>query len=125
MTFLYQKVEPRGSANFRPGSNPQHEDEVMSQADSNNTIPIKHAMCPPPRPSWDTVNDVDHRLHELKYMAEFVAELAQGLNGVEEGNFRIRYDEGNRLAFCCFEMLRRIKDAIETVNACGGKAVQS
>jgi hypothetical protein len=36
--YEYTKCKPRGSVNFRPGSNPQHEDEVMSQANVSTTL---------------------------------------------------------------------------------------
>src|SRR5690348_1896592 len=36
----YQNSKPRGSANFRLGSNPQHEDKVMSKANISPT-PIR------------------------------------------------------------------------------------
>jgi hypothetical protein len=92
----------------------------MAQANSNDSIrptinPATvehHPMCPLPWCDWDTLNQIKDRLQELKYMAEFAAELAQGLNGdgAEEGYFRIQHDEGSRLAFCCFELLRRSED---------------
>jgi hypothetical protein len=40
MFWYYHGRKPRGSSNFRPGSNPQHEDEVMSKADVSTT-PIR------------------------------------------------------------------------------------
>jgi hypothetical protein len=61
-------------------------------------------------------------LHELKWMAEFAAELAQSLDGDDDGYFRIRLDEGNRLAFAVNDILRRVGEAIEALT---GKAVQS
>jgi hypothetical protein len=37
MNNVYQKSKPRGSADFRPGSNPSHKGVQMTQADSHDT----------------------------------------------------------------------------------------
>jgi hypothetical protein len=78
---------------------------------------VEHLMCPPPRPTWATINEIVIQLQDLKYMAEFAAELVQCLdgNGADEGYFRIRQDEGNRLAFCCNDALRRVEELIEFI----------
>src|SRR5450631_1675084 len=56
MNSGYPKSKPRGSANFRPGSNPSHKEPAsMTQADSvhstppTNTSAIDHPMMFPPR----------------------------------------------------------------------------
>ncbi len=57
--FVYRKNKPEGSANFRPGSNPNHEDRPMAQADSVHSTPpqtglqttsIRLAEASSPRP---------------------------------------------------------------------------
>jgi hypothetical protein len=67
--------------------------------------------------SPETYNAVDGQLHELKHMAEFASALScddlDG-NGAKEGYFHIRQDEGNRLGFCCNDMLRRVNELIST-----------
>jgi hypothetical protein len=88
----------------------------MAQADTNNTTPIDirhHPMCPPRRP-WEIINEVDHRLNELKYMAAFAAEISNDeLNGDGEGHFKIRECAANRLVFCCIDVQRRIDELLE------------
>ena len=71
-------------------------------------------MCSSPRPTWDTVNEIDSKLQDIKYMAEFAGELVNTLdgNGAREGYFHITRDEGNRLAFSCYDMLRRVEDLL-------------
>jgi hypothetical protein len=39
MVSVYQNYKPRGSANFRPGSNPEHGIHAMPKADSVHSTP--------------------------------------------------------------------------------------
>jgi hypothetical protein len=41
MIWDYHKSKPRGSVNFRPGSNPNQRYSPMAQADSKNTTPTE------------------------------------------------------------------------------------
>jgi hypothetical protein len=65
------------------------------------------------------LNDVDGPLQDLKYMAEFAAELTSGLDShdARPGFFEIGHSQGNRLAFCCNDVLRRVEELIESVTA--------
>jgi hypothetical protein len=65
------------------------------------------------------LNDVDSALHDIKYMADFAAELAGNLDatGAQPGNFQISMSEGNRLAFCCNDILRRIEELLGSFKA--------
>lgn len=62
--------------------------------------------------SGDILNEIDGQLQDIKYMAEFAAELSGEMdgNGAKEGYFHIPRDQGNRLCFCCNDMLRRINE---------------
>lgn len=62
----------------------------------------------------EAMNIIDGHLQDLKYMVEFAAELSDELdgNGAREGYFHIPQDAGNRLAFCCNDMLRRVNELI-------------
>jgi hypothetical protein len=67
----------------------------------------------------DTASIVDDYLVPLKFMAEFAAGLVDdGLdaNGAKEGYFHIRRDEGERLAFCCVDILRRVEEMINSLS---------
>jgi hypothetical protein len=67
----------------------------------------------PPRQT-DTASIVDDHLVPLKFMAEIAAGLVNdGLdgNGAPEGYFHIRRGEGDQLAFCCVDILRRVEVA--------------
>src|SRR5665647_1703133 len=48
MNRYYQTTEPRESYNFPLGSNLQHEDDLMSQADHSNSIPAPSPDLPRP-----------------------------------------------------------------------------
>jgi hypothetical protein len=65
------------------------------------------------------LNDVDGPLQDIKYMAEFAAELVVNLDGnnAPPGFFSISIDEGNRLGFACNETLRRVEELIESLSA--------
>jgi hypothetical protein len=65
------------------------------------------------------LNDVDGPLQDLKYMAEFAAQLSSGLdsNEARPGFFEIELSQGNRLAFCCNDILRRVEELIRSVSA--------
>jgi hypothetical protein len=71
----------------------------------------------PPRQT-DTASIVDDHLVPLKFMAEFAAGLVMEMdaNGAQDGYFRIRRDEGERLAFCCVDMLRRVEELINSLS---------
>jgi hypothetical protein len=89
----------------------------MARANTDITTPIDlqhHPMFPPPRRPWEIINEIDHRLNELKYMAAFAAEISNDhLNGDDEGYFKIPDAEGNRLVFCCTDVQRRIDELLE------------
>ncbi len=72
------------------------------------------------------LNTIDNQLHELECMAEFAAGLAEDLDGGEAkpGFFQIEISKGDRLAFCCYDMLRRINLVRDSVFASGGKREQ-
>jgi hypothetical protein len=63
------------------------------------------------------LNDVDGPLQDIKYMAEIAAELADKLakEGAQVGFLQIQVDQGNRLGFCCNDILRRIDELLESV----------
>ena len=66
-----------------------------------------------------SLNDVDGPLQDLKYMAEIAAELSDNLdsNEARPGFFEIDLSQGNRLAFCCNDILRRVNELIGSVSA--------
>jgi hypothetical protein len=66
-----------------------------------------------------SLNDVDSPLQDLKYMAEIAAELSDNLdsNEARPGFFEIDLSQGNRLAFCCNDILRRVNELIGSVSA--------
>ena len=66
-----------------------------------------------------SLNDVDGPLQDLKYMAEIAAELSDILdsNEARPGFFEIDLSQGNRLAFCCNDILRRVNELIGSVSA--------
>jgi hypothetical protein len=64
------------------------------------------------------LNDVDGPLQDIKYMAEVAAELADKLSreGAQVGFFfQIQVAQGNRLGFCCNDILRSIDELLESV----------
>jgi hypothetical protein len=65
------------------------------------------------------LTDVDGQLQDIKYMAEIAAELSDNLdaNGAQPGFFQIRVSEGNRLAFCCNDLLRRVGELLGSIEA--------
>lgn len=65
------------------------------------------------------LNDIDGPLQDIKYMAEIASELACNLDGNDAppGFFSIRISEGNRLAFSCNDLLRRVEELIECLSA--------
>ena len=66
-----------------------------------------------------SLNDVDGPLQDLKYMAEIAAELSDNLDASQarDGFFEIDLSQGNRLAFCCNDILRRVNELIGSVSA--------
>jgi len=62
----------------------------------------------------DHLNEIDNKLHHVKWMAEFASELVGHLDGsgAAEGHFHIPESEGNRLAFCCNDLLERVEELI-------------
>jgi hypothetical protein len=71
-------------------------------------------------------NDVDGPLQDLKHMAEFASELSSGLDGnkARPGFFEIELSEGNRLAFCCNDILRRVEELIGSMSASANASVR-
>jgi hypothetical protein len=65
------------------------------------------------------LNDVDGPLQDIKYMAEIAAELIVNLDGINAppGQFSISTSEGNRLAFACNDLLRRVEELIASLSA--------
>jgi hypothetical protein len=63
------------------------------------------------------LNDVDGPLQDIRYMAEVAAELVDKLakEGTQVGFFQIQVNHGNRLGFCCNDILRRIDELLESV----------
>jgi hypothetical protein len=63
------------------------------------------------------LNDIDGPLQDIKYMAEVAAELVDKLarEGAQVGFFQIQVDQGNRLGFCCNDILRRIDELLASV----------
>ena len=63
------------------------------------------------------VNKVDEALYEIKYMAETAAELSDNFcsDGAQPGFFQIRVGEGNRLGFCCNDILRRVEELVKSL----------
>jgi uncharacterized membrane protein affecting hemolysin expression len=61
------------------------------------------------------LNEIDLALHNAKYMAEFAYDLVEALDGhgAPEGYFKISMDKGNRLAFCCYNLSKRLEELIE------------
>jgi coenzyme F420-reducing hydrogenase delta subunit len=64
------------------------------------------------------LNDVDGPLQDIKYMAEVAAELSDNLdsNNSRAGFFEISTSEGNRLAFACNDILRRVEELIASIS---------
>ena len=60
------------------------------------------------------IDDVDGPLQDIKYMAEFAAQLCSSLdsNDARSGFFEIDLSKGNQLAFCCNDVLRRVEELI-------------
>ncbi len=65
------------------------------------------------------LNDVDGRLQDICYMAEIAAELTSQLRSddARPGFFEISSQDGNRLAFACNDMLRRIEELQASMTA--------
>jgi hypothetical protein len=65
------------------------------------------------------LNDVDNQLQDIKYMVEIAAEMTSNLDaeGAQPGYFQISMDEGNRLGFCCDDILRRIKELLASIGS--------
>jgi hypothetical protein len=73
------------------------------------------------------LNAIDGQLHDLECMAEFAALLAEDLTGDEAkpGFLTIELGKGDRLAFCCYDILRRInavRDSLLVEPTTGGAA---
>jgi hypothetical protein len=67
-----------------------------------------------------SIDDVEGPLHEIQHMAQFAAGLAaDGLSSHEapEGYFQIPTKEGNQLAFCCYDLLRRVDELLESISS--------
>jgi hypothetical protein len=64
-------------------------------------------------------NEIDGPLYDIKYMAETAAELSDNFSsdGAQPGFFQIGLDEGNRLGFCCNDILRRVGELLESLSA--------
>jgi|GEM_PF-5668700 len=64
------------------------------------------------------INNVDGQLQDIKYMAEIAAELSDNLdsNHSRPGFFEISLSEGNRLGFCCNDMLRRVDELLASLS---------
>jgi hypothetical protein len=64
-------------------------------------------------------NKIDGPLYELKYMAEIAAELSDNFSsdGAQPGFFQIGQSEGNRLGFCCNDILRRVEELLKSLSA--------
>ena len=62
--------------------------------------------------TYENIDVIDGKLIELKHMAEFAADLSSGLeaNDAKEGYIHLPQDKGNRLAFCCEDVLRRVEE---------------
>jgi hypothetical protein len=60
---------------------------------------------------------IENQLFELGCMSDFAAELATGFDreGAGPGFFRIELDAGERLAFCCIDIQRRIEALQDTL----------
>jgi hypothetical protein len=67
-----------------------------------------------------SIDDVEGPLHEIQRMAQFAAGLAtDGLaaNEAPEGFFQIPTKEGNQLAFCTYDILRRVDELLESISS--------
>ena len=69
------------------------------------------------------LNDVDGPLQDICYMAQIAAELTDQLdaNDARPGFFEISRQEGNRLAFACNDILRRIEELLAALTAANKK----
>ena len=69
------------------------------------------------------LNDVDGPLQEIMYMAEIAAELSDELDSNESRPrfFEISHEKGNRLAFACNDILRRIEELQAALTAANKK----
>jgi hypothetical protein len=76
-----------------------------------------HVMCRPPVLNWRTRNEIELQLREIKWMSEFAVDLAGLLDSSEAraDHFEIGMAEGNRLGFCCNEILRRVEELQTTI----------
>jgi hypothetical protein len=66
----------------------------------------------------ELLNEIDGKLHNIKHMVDIAAEAAGALdaNGAAEGYFHIPMDAGNRLAFCCYDVVNRIEELIGLIS---------
>lgn len=68
------------------------------------------------------LNDIASQLQEIQHMAEFASGLAADCldgNGATPGFFQIPTGEGNQLAFCCYDILKRIKELQASIDGVG------
>jgi hypothetical protein len=65
------------------------------------------------------LNDVSCALYDIKYMAEIASDLVDNLDaeGMPPDRFQISDSEGNQLAFCCVDILRRINELLRSIEA--------
>jgi hypothetical protein len=75
---------------------------------------LQRLMCPPRRPSWEMLNEVDQALIELHHMASIASELSGDLL-IEDGRFVIDEPSGQRLSFAIYDVLRRVEALKDTV----------
>jgi hypothetical protein len=66
----------------------------------------------------ELLNEIDGKLHNIKHMADIAAEAADALDGdgATEGHFQISEATGNRLAFCCYDVVNRIEELIGLIS---------
>jgi hypothetical protein len=65
------------------------------------------------------LNDVDGPLQDIKYMVEVAVELTDKLSrvGAQPGYFQIQIDQGDRLGFCCNDILRRVGELLKSLSS--------
>jgi hypothetical protein len=78
---------------------------------------VKSAGRPKRARAKRALRALDGPLQDIKYMAEVAAELADQLSreGAQVGFFQIQVTQGNRLGFCCNDILRRVDELLESV----------
>jgi hypothetical protein len=82
---------------------------------SDHTVPSVVTLIPESTGMLrERLNEIDMALRNAQYMADFAAELVGALDGdgAPEGYFKIPFSDGNRLAFCCNDLLQRVEDMI-------------